>query len=345
MSFINKQLLRCLTLGAISLSFADYEDSQTQSSNEQVITPSASPVVKHGFDLYLFGDFIYWTARVDTLQENYEETTYLPSFSSETIKTKNHLNPGFKVGAGMNFEHDGWDSLVRYTWLRTSSCSQVSGNNFTSGTIFFSENDYVGKKKLKIHFNAVDWELGRNFYISQQLLLRPFIGFKGAWNRQNYFKNSSNLNESFRNSSLTYEDLFSYSITLEQNFWGIGIRPGLETSWQFTSQWSIFGETSLSALWGQFKNTQKEHQKNVDILDPSQNTDSDVSNISRSFYTISPVMEFLIGLRWDYKFSDDDYRIRIQAGWEEQVWFNQNQFNIPSNLVLQGLTVNFRFDF
>ena len=36
-------------------------------NDQMVITPSAGPVVKHGADIFVDADFIYWTARQDGL--------------------------------------------------------------------------------------------------------------------------------------------------------------------------------------------------------------------------------------------------------------------------------------
>ena len=33
-------------------------------------------------------------------------------------------------------------------------------------------------------FNIFDWELGRNFWVSKALSLRPFLGLKGGWIHQ-----------------------------------------------------------------------------------------------------------------------------------------------------------------
>ena len=75
------------------------------------------------------------------------------------------------------------------------------------------------------------------------------------------------------------------------------------------------------------------------------------TNLKSQYHTISAVVEFQLGLRWETKFSNDDYRIRLQASWEEQVYFNQNQFIILGkapyygNLCMQGLNIEARLDF
>lgn len=372
MSYYKKHVLSCIAIGALSLSFAneDYEDShETKTQPVALITPSAAPIVNHGFDVFLFGDFIYWSARVDGVQSTFTNQTFKNSInqaitisddSDETRTSHFHLKPGFKAGIGMNFEHDGWDSLARYTWFRTHANTNSHGTNLvtfkTAGNTTIFDGVGIGTIDWKLHFNALDWELGRNYYISPKLLLRPFFGLKGTWMTQYLSSYTSTLEKDTSNPPSENSSQYSSQVNEKLDFWGVGIRPGLQTSWQLSSQWSIFGDLALSALWGQFKNTEKEHLVISNLQDTANSGEYDSQQFAGSFHTITPVLEFALGLRWDYKFSDDDYRVRLQAGWEEQVWFNQNQFlytregyAIPGsnfgNLVMQGLTVEFRFDF
>ena len=75
-------------------------------------------------------------------------------------------------------------------------------------------------------------------------------------------------------------------------------------------------------------------------------TDTDNSN----FYTCKYVLELELGLRWETWFNDDNYRLSIQAGWEQQTWINWSQFifrvdNSNRDFSMHGLNLKFRFDF
>jgi len=59
-----------------------------------------------------------------------------------------------------------------------------------------------------------------------------------------------------------------------------------------------------------------------------------------------------MGLRGEWWFFENRYHFMIQAGWEEQLWINHNNFEkvngVQANhgdLLLQGLTIKLRFDF
>jgi hypothetical protein len=361
----------------------DNDPSCVQRNSMGLITPPVNPVVKHGIDSFVFGDFIYWTPRIDNLL--YKQTGILsssekdqilvgkkkiielviPPETSSSSSVDHKLSPGFKAGIGVNFMHDGWDSLIRYTWLHSQASEVSASKNFSYGhelafskfVEFNSSTTTINhsSSSWNLRFNTADWEFGRAFYISPKLILRPYLGLKGTWQHQYYSVNMTDLiDKKYNLDTLDVKSTTtgSYSIYNKQSFWGVGIRPGFNSSWGITDHCSIFGETSFSALWGYFDTTRNDTavQNSTDekIASFSNLT---VTNTNQRNHTICPVLEFLIGLRWEVMCSNDDYRIRLQAGWEEQVWFNQNQFiningfNPYGNLNLQGLTLEMRIDF
>lgn len=344
---------------------------------DHVITPSASPVVQSGADLFVSADFIYWTAREAGL--NFGTLTYVPNNTqavdnqrytpTQSLSVDNKYSPGFQVGLGMIMNHDGWDMLLNYTWFRTTPKSKVYTGSFdTSVTPFLGETfkfykrlpitTFVGNSATvcsdwRYRFNNFDLELGRNFFVSHYLTLRPHFGLKGGWQRQ-YYNIYWNISDIVELGTYTNID---YNTRLKQKMWNVGLRTGLDSSWMLTKNFSFIGEAAVSGVWTQFT---------VSHIDTATTSGSSVANENASnfqtynqksqFYSITPVLELLLGLRFDWLFSNDDYRIRLQAGWENQVWFNQNNFsavcesvtssNTKSNqLTMQGLTAELRFDF
>ena len=370
----------CLSLAAPLLAFAQVKSSaptryqastkqeaETPSEQMTMITPSVSPVVDHGYNVFITADFIYWTARVNNL--DYAQTgvgllknasQFNGTSNSNAIATQgrqyhaNHkMSPGFKVGIGCDLHHDGWDTYFHYTWLRNkASSNETLGTNaislwhYAPITNFSTFTTTAGHANTswRLHFNVLDWELGRDFYISPRLLLRPHFGLKGSWQTQHNDVAFTNLTDTVGSTITTGH----YTITQKQSYWGLGVRSGLNTAWKFDRNWSIFGDVALAALWSQFKNSRTDTATQAAT---TSFTNLQVTNLRSQTHTVAPVLEWDLGLRWDYWFCDDDYRIRIQAGWEEQVWFDQNYFtalgatNRTGALTLQGLTLDFRFDF
>lgn len=313
------------------------------------ITPNAGPCVNDGADLYVTADFIYWTAHEDNLGFAFTDgTTSKGAASTSPAGTVAHprwkFKPGFKVGAGLDYDHDGWDSFVQYTWFRSARNKRTlhSGTGLTLGTEQFTTPSGVtltsakGNWELE-HFHVVDAELGRNFYISRYLMLRPFVGMKATWQKQeleaDFFGSGSGL-------GVTIDE------EQESKPWGVGMRIGLDTSWHFTRSFSMLGNLAVSGMWEQFKVSRKT------LESFSDGTFAVLHHLKSNYHAIKPVIEWQLGLRWETWFCDDDYHFSIEGAWEMQWWGDQNAFLTTDNnrlklgdLGLQGFTLHLRFDF
>lgn len=346
------------------------------------ITPNAGPRVAYGADIFITADFIYWKV-------NQEGTAYATSgvgtgsmasdvlFSTEKGKVRSagkDWSPGFKVGIGLNLSHDGWDLYTQYTWLRPSNSSRVSRSyNAATGegvvslqTPNTNDGPYGGSSGegslyrwdrassyWKLCFNVIDLELGRNFYLSQFLTMRPFIGLKGTWQSQD-FKTRLFLSDGIDvGLSLEQDGLLSgpYHINYDNDVWGIGIRPGFNIAWYMSTNWSIYGNMAWTSMWAAYtdlqrKDTVKNGEEILNGISPTMvNTSRD------TYYSVKWIGEIELGLRWEMWFYDDNYHFAIQAGWENQVWLNWTSFQSIiqpdrwEDLSFQGLNLTFRFDF
>ncbi len=173
------------------------------------ITPNAGPFVLNGADIFLTGEFTYWTMRQDHMgfavkNEEVTETTIVTSDTGSVFHPDSNFRPGFKAGLGITFDCDGWDLYANYTWFRardTRKTAIASGtkqvidlnwavlpNNNTFSQVqpgrIFTYTWSISQGKWELDFNVVDLELGRNFFISPCLQLRPYFGLKGTWQKQ-----------------------------------------------------------------------------------------------------------------------------------------------------------------
>ncbi|HSX04074.1 MAG TPA: Lpg1974 family pore-forming outer membrane protein [Rhabdochlamydiaceae bacterium] len=375
------------------------------------ITPLAGPCVMNGMGVYLTADFIYWTARQREME--LAATTGFSLFPTVTAPTPPHTaqgkvirfdekyKPGFKVGLGLDFCHDGWDAFVQYTWLRYNVSKSKSVPNFpntqtvangASGTTlwdaywgldgnlqpisanlvvdpslvaFFAPSAAVYGNisgKWHLQFNVVDLELGRNFYISRRLMLRPHFGLKGGWQEQKFSIFLSNGITNLTSGPVlttVFTTAANESMKQKLNDWGIGPRAGLNTAWHLSREFSLLGNIALTGYFERFTVKRFDYSVQPTLLStnavPGTATagigDSEV-HLKNKFSTIEPVIEWMLGVRWEMWFLCDQYHFSLDAGWEEQVWFGQNQFlrnqvmvSPEGNLVLGGLTVHARFDF
>ncbi len=384
---MNKYLTRIFLCGlsSSSLLFSDQSSYDSNSStkvdsaNYHMITPSASPIAKNGSGFFFDADFIYWTAREEGLAfagfNSNSDSSEASDNSAIPQKQSLYLNgkysPGFKAGIGIISDHDGWDLYLQYTWYKTTPTSSTysgSGLLYTpelspatgfSNTPPYAEGfpgaaERVVNSSWNFRFTNFDLELGRNFFVSSSLAIRPHFGLKGGWQRQR-FAIDWQFND-VENSFITWTNA-TYQQYLKQKQWNVGLRTGIDTSWILTKNWSFYGDLALAGVWTSFKVTEIDTCTTTGSSDSASNVSNfQTYNQGSEFKVISPVLELVLGIRFDWWFSNDDYRFRLQAGWENQTWFNQNNFGEVvttqqifntngTNLTLQGLTLEVRFDF
>ena len=323
------------------------------------ITPAAGPRVAHGADVFITANFIWWKANQDGLRyaaSGFGGATAAadPFAGVSTGKDKSvgeSWEPGFKVGLGLNLSHDGWDLFAQYTWLNASNTNSIRSNsdglvpNY-NGNIPSTASITEASGKWDLHFNVIDVELGRNFYLSQFLTMRPFIGFKGTWQDQDTRFNYRGTG--FQIDGVPTPATGPYKIRNTVDVWGIGFRGGLNLAYYMAKSWSIFGNLAWTSMWSDYDTL-----KRTDRLDDTTtgNSSTRVSLSNDTFYSIKYVAETEIGLRWEIWFYDDNYHFAIQAGWEQQVWINWAQVPVVGqeqaehDMTLHGLNLKFRFDF
>ena len=379
-------VLSCLSLNADDSSDAQM-DSGMQSGDQKPfretydmvkmkeITPNAGPAVQGGLDVYVQADYILWHASEGGLAYVDNGGVYaagVAATSNNTLSQGQVLAPhfktrsGFKVGLGLDFNYDGWDLGATYTWLHSHASSDfaapvngtnktlLGGNFLVTGTggdtlLVVDVPTVSGGADWRLHFNNIDLELGRNFFISSKLTLRPHFGLKGTWQTQNFDVAYNQAGTAYNVTTVgatTTSATELYEIAHKQHYWGLGVRTGVDTSWMFSRNWSLFGDWAIAALWGQFTDSRADLSNVANSAGAAVLTNYTAMNLHSRTHQLNGVMELQFGLRYDYWFSDDEYRFRAAAGWENQLWFNQNHFyGLDGDLSLQGFTLNFRLDF
>ena len=184
-----------------------------------------------------------------------------------------------------------------------------------------------------ISFNDVTLELARNSYLSQYLKLRIHMGLKGSWINQDYLARMTEVNGA------------QNRLDLKQDYWGIGLRAGFDTAWQFTKNLSFIGDLSIATLWGQFDLDRRERLTQFGTINTTFYT-------AANPHTLEPIIDLQAGLRWETWLNQDRLHFLMQAGWEHQLWILHNEViknlgesDHTGDLILQGLTVKARLDF
>lgn len=304
--------------------------SQKLQSETCYITPPAAPYVACGWNCNVKAAYLLWSARSSPL--SYGTLNRVDPQTLSLLNVGKVLEPdwkyrsGFRVGAGFSSCCDGWDLSLAYTWFKEPGAKRrESAAPGEAITLFFSEID----GKWDFDFQTLDLELGRNFLISQCLFLRPHIGLKGAWlENENSLRSTSEVFES--------EELFVEKMDNR----GVGLRAGLEETWELICGVSLIGEIAVSLLWEELKNDtffELEQVGQETILDPKKFT------VCR----IKPVVEASVGAGWETCFCCERYRFSLAATWEAQWWRDPYLTILGEQLsiFLQGLTLEARFNF
>lgn len=327
--------------------------------NTPEITPPVAPCIVDGSDTFLTAEFIYWRTYIDAMEYAYGGVAdggfAVPvgsSVSKGSARTPDFsFEPGVKVGLGFHPDHDGWDVYANWTFL-SSDTEHNSKNNFagsgsgmtTVQSVFYTNGSQgpvpvsSASSSWKQDFNVIDLELGRDFFISHRLTLRPQIGLKSAWVHETT-TSKFGLDGAPNDGGGVVTGI---QMKNTEHMWGIGIRAGVDSGWHFTKHWMIYGDLAVTNLWGTFHKTAKEW--NTESLSGNIMT----QNTTESYQTLIPVIEAGLGFSYITWFSDSHYRFELRAGWEEQIWIDYNRsqdFNRVGNLTVQGLTLKAMLNF
>jgi hypothetical protein len=261
--------------------------------------------------------------------------------------------PGYRVEGGFNIPHDNWDAYFCWTHLDAEAQNHINagtGNglfpywafpNGAAGDEFFAK----AKSHWKLHLNLADGELAKDYFVGKHLSLSPFIGLRSAWIDQEY--NLEYENAPFA-AGLTLND----SVHMKCDYWGLGPRAGIDMKWWLNKEFSIYGTAAISLLYGEFSINQKEQAEFLPVVQTVRPL-----HFHDSLHIARPITDIGIGLEWENMFYDDRLHLALSAGWEQHVFFDQNQFirfvnssttSLLSNrgdLALEGWTFALRLDF
>ncbi len=358
-----KLSLMIVTLFAITSVFADsYKDDSCPkkpsfeqghaAKDNQMMPGYNSPAridVQGAWDFFITGTFLWWEPRQGGMELG--ETNYTNGASQGSIlKFDFDYKPAFKVGLGYNLEHDNWSLYLEYTRMNmdeTSTVNRGSANILNSfwhyDTQTLSAINSI-KGKWDLDFNMFDFEIGRFGYTGTHLTVQPFAGLKGGWIDQKYDVTATQT----ANSS---------TANFKTDSWLVGPRIGANIHWLLGEGFRLETDAAFSLFYQKFRD--------VDVKEPQAG--SSTTNIRWSDYNIGQLnraYELLFALGWGTYFDRHNWHFDILAGYEVQIFTNQNMMSYineavtgagsqangglitkPGDLMLHGLTLSIKFDF
>ena len=308
--------------------------------------PSARPQIATKY-VDIFADFLYWKA-----SEVADWATVI-SIHQDTLRTHYKTlsldwKPGFRIGLGYEMAHDQWDTQIYYTYYRSHTTKHAHSNIGRVTPAFLGTKisllsllgDYEsGKLRYELAYDILDWDLGRSFFVSKGLAFRPVIGLKGGWIDQSFHTHWKNIVASGIVIPITSKE------KLLNNFGGGGPKAGIGGKWIFAAytnlSFQVVGDFAAAFMWG--------HWDLTDKFRDSLGTEVVIKNGRRNFGAW--MLQGFLGLGMDLNFNQERSHFSLNAGYEIQDWFNQFQLidlttgTEDKDLLLQGLTLDIRFDF
>ncbi len=343
------------------------------------VNPSAGPMSCDGSWLVTLAG-LYWNSHQDGMEFAVDNSVFVatpPQILQDIEELNNLINAeyltphakwefGFKAGLAYNSTHDGWDLGVTWTWYRGSASNHVEAESDDNHTLMplWSADPFFGFSILyatdieahwSMELNLADVELGREFWVSKYLTLRPHIGIRFATIDQNYA-----LQHKGGVWSLDAAHPINY-VNMSNDFHGVGARGGFNTVWNLGKGVSLFGNTAVSAVYGRFK---VKHDEWIKVSVPYIKLR--VLETEDHFRATRAMTDLSLGLQWSTLFGlQCQYSFTLGLAWEHHMFFDQNQLwrvnrinpfpaNAPSenayyqrrgDLDTQGWTLTVQFEF
>jgi hypothetical protein len=302
-------------------------------------------------------DLLYWGAENPgfTLAYQQKNSSCIASPTSNDVgsivRIKTAWDPGFRLGAGWNTNFDRWDVFANWTWFQDHATRKLTQQYAASPLGYYPpitleninfKNVYGSWRFLH---NALDLELGRAFYITKALSLRPHWGLRGSWLHQKF---KSTFSQALQD---TYSEYYFHG---KNTYSGIGPRVGINGDWHIdNSSWSVVGKASTSLLIG----VTHTHMTNQFITPSTAFMQTERSHKDH-FTQLVPNLQVFLGLYWGSCLDCDHYYLSFSAGWEANIYWNQ--YNLPTPVqayvvpisgiaghavTMQGLTASVHFDY
>ncbi len=297
-------------------------------------------------DLYFMTlEPLYWYARVYNTSfayTNQKASTAIPLRGS-TKDLNFGWNFGFRIGLGSNFDCDQWDVNGTFTVYRShfwgsSRAGQLNTLIPLRGAVITKKRVSQAKSTFVLETYQVDLELKKHYFISSNLFFRSIMGLKNVWIDQK------------QQIRYTGRDLGLNRAHIEDDcdYWGLGIRGGMESKWNLKGHFYLQGLFSGTLLYGFFNIDHKER------LTPSKDLKVKLTDNKHRFV---PTVQWVMGIGWGSYLDNHTYYLDLSLSYEGIYWWRLNQMikiyeydayrydNFNDDVSIHGLTLTFRWYF
>ncbi len=222
---------------------------------------------------------------------------------------------GYRLGIGTTLPREGWEIFAQGTHFHSYTHSYAYASdtavffptfvnaaaNTNSGYVDYAESHW------RLHFGQIDAIIRRKFSFKGGLFVRPALGGRWIIARQKY--------------DITYSGgtLFPGGedhVYMTNKFWGMGPLAGVDGAWTFWKGLGLYGNSSIALLLGHFRI----HECEDATLAPI-----DRLNLHDRYKLVRAVIDVALGAHWEYCFSGAFTKLELWLGWENHLYFGQNQ--------------------
>lgn len=333
-------------------------------------TANAKPS-KEDCNWFLTFDVLYWKPFVGGTEFAYTDNNPQLEYpiKGRTKEMDFDFNWGARVGLGYDFNFDGWDLYANYTHfgsgdsnstssggcnnsivvpLRGGICPDPDANAGVQSTFIATK----AKSQYQIEFDSVDVQLGRNYFLSKMLSMRPFWGAKIAWidlDQVTRYCGSTGVTPGpFCGVNVVALGPNTIKISEDSNFKGVGPEVGFNSKWFLAKGFSFFADGLGALLYGFFD---VDHKESYSLISDRR------IRLSANTHKMIPTVQIFSGVSYDIFFNDDKEHIGFRIGYDGQYWWRANQMlkiddasplkyeRWTEDFSMHGATFEFRWDF
>lgn len=298
-------------------------------------TATARPS-KEDHNWFITAGLLYYSPNVGGTEFAFTDNGSMISYpiNGRTKDMKFGWGAGFTVGLGLNLSFDDWDLKATYSHFSHSDSRSVNPSDCGNATVVplrggvcvspTNGGSWLAAKarsSFDFDFNSIDLQLGRNYFLSQLLSMRPFLGIKAAFidleQTTRYCGGNSDAGlQLFCGEHFQFLGPNNLRVREESDFKGAGLEVGFQGKWFLAKGFSFFADTIGSLIYGFFD---VDHSEKV--------SSSSVENVrlSGNTHRIVPTAGITAGIAYDLFFNDDKEHIGFRFGYDTQYYWRVNQ--------------------
>jgi hypothetical protein len=262
----------------------------------------------------VFAELLVW----DICGENvWAQTTSGTTTTSHQIDYDYEL--GFRLGGVWNATDD-WDLEVVYTWYENDQSASAST---TYDSAFFTANPTSGSTRVDFEYNTLDILIGKKCCICEDMVIRPFIGFRGAWVDQE-------INET--------PAVGGGFIANDKGHWksevdAYGLRSGLDFEWCAFCNLTLVGKFGGSLFY-----TEEDVRRTV--------IENGVTSSFKTNECCTALFNYDTSVALDYEDCVCDWNYGLRLGYEFNHYVHlENYYSTQDSVSLHGVFLQGRLEF